>query len=1239
MSNLPAKIDNQISVCPHPLRAERQDMAVPMGLTVEQMIRFAQPDPRLRGYAHVWVDGRYVPAKSWQVVRPIRGQCVEIRMVPRGGGGGGGGKDPMRTVMTVAVVAAAAVASAGVGGFIASGTWMGSMQGAGALAYAGAAAAGAAVSIAGRMAINAIAPPPSQGMPSPSDGLANEQPTYTIENARNRARAYEPIRKIIGTHRVVPDKAAKEFTEIAGNNTYLRMVFCWGYGPLQWDEIPRIGETPIDQFDEVEYNHRPGYSDDSPLQLYPNTVNEESLQILLQESDGWFSRRTEPDTDEIVVDITFPQLVEFDDKGNRTSRTVEVEVEYTEVGGTYSNVHTFTVSQATSSRISRAYRWTVARSQYDVRLRRITADTNDTQIRDKVYWTALRTFTNEDPVQMSGVALTEVRIKATDQLNGVIDKLNGTVTSILPKWDSGSGSWVEQATSNPAAGFRSLLQGNGMSDPLADSRLDLIGLQDWSEYCDSEGFSCNLVFERRKSVRQHLNDIASTGRASVSVVDGNWGVVIDKPRSTIAQHVTPRNSWGYTGSKEFNEVPHAFKVRFTNQEKGYRQDTRIVYRDGYDSSNATEFEEMQLPGVTDPDLAWRHGRYHLAVALLRPENHSFKMDPEHLVANRGDLIKFAHTVPLFGIKSARVKSISDTDSDGDIEQATVDDIFPMDSDKTYFVRFRLADGTSLLKEIETDPGEQNTVTFVTPEPEADAPEDGDLCMFGETDLESVDMIIKSVEPTNDLNAKITCVDAAPAVHDADTGTIPAFDSQITEPAFIDPPQPSIQNVRSDETVLVERSDGLLDPRILVDFTIPAGFRDFVIGFERQYRDSSEENWTSLPDLGSNATSFFISDVESNYSYDIRIRSVSSAGEVSSWAEVTSHVVVGKSTPPPDVKTLYTEGEGSSLIWAYPNAPKDLDYFEVRQVQGAVRNWGLMSVFGAGFQGPPVDVSTLGTDKIWTFAVKAVDTAGNYSTNAAFVVKGLGDRVRNIILEYDVHPEWPGTIINGSVVNGDLVPDDSGVVWIADEDQVVWRAEETYLWWAAQYKKMVYTTEFYPTVRKGKDPGRLIIDLDITSPDHHEVEIRPQLPETVWYGGDDRTVWIGGDDSYLWWDATPGEWLTWQGALDILNQDYDIRLTTYQTTNAIRAEALTLKLDVPDVTEFLNDVSIGSDGARLPVTKDFENIKNVRLILQDDAGDAITLKIADKDTTGPLVYAYDTTNTKTSAVIDAKVDGY
>ncbi len=152
-----------------------------------------------------------------------------------------------------------------------------------------------------------------------------------------------------------------------------------------------------------------------------------------------------------------------------------------------------------------------------------------------------------------------------------------------------------------------------------------------------------------------------------------------------------------------------------------------MFDDGYDALSATKYETLELPGITSAAQAWKDGRYHIATARLRPETYSFNADIEHIVCTRGDLIRFTHDVPLFGLMSARVKSV--TTASGFVTAATLDADVTMTSGQAYAVRFRLSDGSSLVQSVVTVAGTTSALTFATPGP---GPSAGDLALFGES---------------------------------------------------------------------------------------------------------------------------------------------------------------------------------------------------------------------------------------------------------------------------------------------------------------------------------------------------------------------------------------------------------------------------------------------------------------------------------------------------------------------------
>jgi hypothetical protein len=294
------------------------------------------------------------------------------------------------------------------------------------------------------------------------------------------------------------------------------------------------------------------------------------------------------------------------------------------------------MSGKSSSPLKRARRIAFpAEGEYEVEVWRTTADSSSDNVIDAVHWEVLKSGNYQAPLRgILGVVFTAIRIKATDQLNGVIQDLSGLVTSYAIAWNGST--WVYGPTAQPAALFRSVLQGRGAKSPLADAKIDLAQLQHWAEYSVPRGFECELVLDRELSLGETLDLIASTGRAAKVQVDGRWSVAIDEPKSTPAQMFTARNMRGFRGRRLFVEEPHALRVRFVDRTAGYTQQTRLVYADGYSEANASLIEDAEFPGVTNPDVIHVMGRMRLAEGRLRAETYTAEVDFEHLVCTRGE---------------------------------------------------------------------------------------------------------------------------------------------------------------------------------------------------------------------------------------------------------------------------------------------------------------------------------------------------------------------------------------------------------------------------------------------------------------------------------------------------------------------------------------------------------------------------------------------------------------------------
>jgi hypothetical protein len=670
--------------------------------------------------------------------------------------------------------------------------------------------------------------------------------------------------------------------------------------------------------------------------------------------------------------------------------------------------------------VRRGLSWAVPRGKYDVRVRRITVDSTSDRTIDEVVWSALRSINGDDPIRVPNLARVALRIKATDQLNGVVDNFNVLASSLIPDYDSFTGEWVVRETQNPASFYRSILQGPANKKPIPDARISLSAIEEWHRSNEVNGFDGNVVFDYEGTLFERLQLVASLGRATFGIEDGKFSIVRDRVQTTPVQHFTPRNSAGFKGRRSFPDVPHALRIRFLNEEKDFQQDEVTVYDDGFSQANATRFESMELFGVTKPDLAWRHGRYYIAVGRLRPETFELSVDFEHLICRRGDLVLVTHDVPLIGTASARIRQvINNTASLPAVVE--IDSPVTMESGKFYAMRVRKKDGTFVTVNIATNPGEQTILYFDAPIPVGQpAPEAGDLFGFGERGYESREMIVKSIQMGADLSATLTLVDHAPAIHSADTGTIPPFESGIvTPPTWDDGPEaPVIDRIRSDDFVMVRGSDGSLSPRIVVYLKRPsASNRPVPIEIQGRFR----EGGTGVPyrfvsNVPAEGLSIPFFPVEQGIEYELAVRYVSANGRVSRWVSATE-TVVGHDLPPPDVVSFSVDqlSDGTRrYTFDLGNEPPDVVGVRIRYATGGSgAAWDSMTnlVGGDGvLEGAsPTDLAIPGAGS-WRFAIKMVDRGGLESVNAVFFEKTLGPGPgQNVAWIEDAKSQvWPGT---------------------------------------------------------------------------------------------------------------------------------------------------------------------------------------------------------------------------------------
>lgn len=969
------------------------------GGTVEQMVRSIGLPEVYENHIHVWIGDVEVERRHWSLVRPREGQTVFVRVVPHGGGGGGSKILRIVAVIAIAVLAvytggAAAMAYTGaetVGAALATTSGMVVMAG-----------VSTAVSLLGNMALNALIPPttPSLDINSSADASPVSAPRYQLTGVQNRLAPYANIPRLFGKRRVYPLLAAQPYSELQGDTEYLRIALLVGWGPLRISDI-KIGETAIENF-SPEIEIREGWSTDAALTLFTRSVEQQNFSVTLDDPAVWTTRTTEPETAEISVDVSFPGgLAYFNDSGGRDAVTVTFSVQYRPVGtgswltptwlnsadDGFGSAGTISVTAADSAAIRRSGRFAVTSGQYEVRLKRNEARGGN-RTADAAYWTTLRYVTASAPIQQKNVALIAIRLKATGQLNGVPNSINCVAESYLPVYNGST--WNYAITRNPAWAYADLLRRRGAETYIADDRIDLAAIKAWADACDATApnasepyWTFDGVIEGG-SVFQNLKLVASHCRANYTMRDGKHSIVRDIAQTVPVQHITPRNSFGYSGKKSFVDLPHALRVRFINSALGWQEDEVVVYADGYGDGNSTRFETLDLPGCASATQAWREGRYYMAVGKLRPEEHVVTMDVEALRCTLGDYVLFSHDVISVGIMSTRIKSLTRNASNAVTAIVLEDEAyFDPGVARSYVLRVRSSTGaTSLISLVSTGIGSTEVVYPLTPIASGSAPSVGDLVMFGESARETAPMMVKRIEPGANLTARLSLVDAQPGVWTADSTTIPEFNSYITTvtPATEAlPGTPGIGAVRSDETVLLRAADGTLVDRVFVEILPPLSSIVRTASYEVQYRQQGSANWLSVR-VSVDAPTVYLVNVQATKAYEIRVRAISAASIAGSWAPTVLHTVIGKTTPPsaPGSFTALSRVDGVQLAWT---AAPDIDVVGYRIKRGS--DWASAALVNNLVVGTSTFIG-LDTSGTQTFLIRSVDAVGLESTQTLSV---------------------------------------------------------------------------------------------------------------------------------------------------------------------------------------------------------------------------------------------------------------
>lgn len=650
-------------------------------------------------------------------------------------------------------------------------------------------------------------------IPSLNDRESPEQ-SPSIRGSRNQMRQLGVIPYLFGTRRIYADLAATSYTWVDRNgNQYLYQLFCAGQKDIEIDKNTiKIADTLLadysggsidsilagtDPLIHMQIAHGAGTPPLVTKCIHEEQRNSQIKNKTEEGVDGSVIWTTPDNTEGINVDIFFYNgLGKYNDDGDVVSTSVRVGAWYkkaTEPDSAYQVLGYFSGSSDTISGSElKTKRYAIDKTgldvgQYTVKVSRISTDSDDNKIVDAVYLGSIRAIKNTAPVNSETckkLTLIGLKIKASEKLSNVIDQLNFVATAKLPVY-SGSGTgqsaWNTVAkTENPASCALAAMQSDFAQQKLTEKEIDWQKIESWYTWCDEHNYTCNEYVAESISISQLLMAIASTSRAEIFRINGKLTMVQDIERTAAVQLFTPRNSFGYTETIMFADIPDAMAIGFVDKEAGYAENELSIYntKSGNKENEPNTSQDVSLWGVTDSEQARRLGMYKFAVTKNRPIVHKFSCDFEYLMCSKGDWIKYAGDIALAGIKQGRIAEV--IYDNGNVTGFVSDEVLPMEAGKSYAVRIRKNNAEIVLYKLKTSPGNNLEVFFEFPLSGSGLNE-GDLFAFGLVNTETIDLIITDIQPGENLSADITAVEYSPAIFDVDKPgfILPDFENKIT----------------------------------------------------------------------------------------------------------------------------------------------------------------------------------------------------------------------------------------------------------------------------------------------------------------------------------------------------------------------------------------------------------------------------------------------------------------------------
>ena len=786
-------------------------------------------------------------------------------------------------------------------------------------------------------------------------------------------------------------RVAQEAPDSLRSKAYARVVDLISEGEIEGlvDGLQSVylDDTPIQNadgttnFSGVTLETRDGTQQQSYVPGFSSVENEVPVGVEIKASQPVVRSITDPDVDAVRIKVSVGQLTNQDTtNGDLNGSAVSFSIDRQVSGGGFVEVINDTISGKTTTKYQRSYYVPLTgNGPWEIRVRRITADSTSSAIQNKTY---LDSYTEvvESKLRYPNSALVALRVDAS-QFSAIPRRsydMKLLRVRVPVNYDPGtrtySGVWNGNFkiawTDNPAWCFYDLVTSTryGLGGYIPESQVDKWALYRVAQYCDQlvpnglggfePRFTCNLYLQTREQAYKVVQDMASIFRGMVYWSGGAITVTQDAPSDAVYQFA-PGNvvdgEFAYQGSSAKARHTVAL-VTWNDPDDFYRQKVEYVE----DAAGIARYGIVQSDvvalGCTARGQAHRVGKWLLFSEQSESEIVTFRTGLEGAVVRPGDIIKVADPVRGGMRLGGRIAAAT-------ASTVTLDQELP--ADLPWRLSVVLPNGTVEERLVGPVSGRTLTVTI----PFSSVPQVDAIWMLASSIIEPQLFRVVSVAERDPGVHEVTALAHNPSKYAAIEEGLALQPRSITVLSDIPSPptglamQESLYRVKDQAQVLVQVSWTEVQT---------------AIAYRLSYRVAGG-NFVSLPLTSANYAE--IRDAQEGQ-YEFSLRAICITRKESIPATL-SGVVLGKTLPPSDVTGFTVQRRVSDLMIAWDELQDaDLSGYEVR--------------VGTGWDDAQLVAKTSGTQMLhdqsaagqYPYHIRAIDTSGNYSAHVTTFVLNL-----------------------------------------------------------------------------------------------------------------------------------------------------------------------------------------------------------------------------------------------------------